>query len=269
MRWHYKYVKAFTLGLQNSMEYRSDFFISMISALFPIFIQLFMWTSIYGNSGRTVMFGYSFAQMVTYTVIASIVSRLIRTGFEYEINDEIKNGGFNKFIVRPIGYFSYKLSCFLGQKLFQLGLTSILLCGVIIMLSLKFGHSFGASALLGFTASLLLAFVLNFIIFFCISMVAFWLSEIGFFFEAVRIVIIAFSGGIFPLDVFSSGFLSVLNYLPFKYTVNFPVDVLNGRLAGTDILKGLLVQLMWILLLSGVSRLLWRSGTKKYIAVGG
>jgi ABC-2 type transport system permease protein len=251
------------------MEYRGDFFISMLSSLFPITIQFFMWTGIYGSSGSASMFGYTFVQMITYSIMASIVARLIRTGFEYEINDDIKNGGLNKYIVRPVGYFPYKLSCFIGQKLVHFAFCSILFITAVVVLTVFFGYDPNPYNLIGFIAALVLAFILNFIIFYCVSMIAFWLSEIGFFFEAVRIVIIAFSGGIFPLDVFDSGFLAVLNYLPFKYTVNFPVNVFNGKLTGTGLYTGFILQLFWILTLALLSRLLWSAGSKKYVAVGG
>lgn len=264
-----KYSRAFSIGIQNGMVYRSDFLLSLISCVFPIVIQFFMWGNIYGSDANKVLFGYTYSQMISYSVLASLVSRLTRTGFEYEINDDIKNGGLNKYIVRPVHYFPYRLFSFLGQKIAQLGLISVLIIIILAVLSGFTAYSPNAVNVLFFLVSLVPAFALNFMIFFCLSMVAFWLSEIGFFFEAVRIVFIAFSGGIFPLDIFSGTFLSVLNYLPFKYTVNFPVDILNGRLQTDGILIGLLVQMMWILVMAALTGLIWNIGSKKYIAAGG
>jgi len=264
-----KYARAFSLGMQNGLEYRADFFLNMTSAIFPIFIQIFMWSAIYAKTGEGAMFGYTYAQMIAYTVMASILNRLLRTGFEYEVAEDIKSGGMDKFIIRPISHFPYRLCVFLGQKTVQTGLMSILLLGVAVAVAQLTGLSIGWRQVLGFLPAFLLAFVMNFILFYLVSAIAFWLSEIGFFFEAVKIVFIAMSGGIFPIDVLGGTLARVLRLLPFQYTINFPVDVLNGRIAGAELLRGLLFQVFWCLVLAGLSALIWRKGSKKYVAVGG
>lgn len=269
MKPYYKYVKSFALGAASAMEYRADFLLGMVSAIWPIFIQFFLWTSIYGGSAQQSLFGYTYAQMIAYTIMANIVQRLTRTGFEYDMNDDIKNGGLDKFIIRPVGYFQYRMATFVGGKLSQFAMMFLVMLGAIVVINTVYGGVIAPLNVLWFVLSLLLAFVLNFILFFCVGMLAFWLVEIGFFYEAVRIVFIAFSGGIFPLDVFGSKVVAVMNFLPFKYTVNFPVDVLSGRVAGLDILLGCLIQLVWIAVLSFLSMKLWNFGQKKYVAAGG
>ncbi len=268
--WMRKYMRAFGVGLQSAMEYRADFLIGMLSAAFPILIQVFMWAAIYGGSGNTMMFNRSFAQMITYSVMAAIISRLVRTSFEYEVNDDIKNGGLSKYVIRPMGYLPYRMSCYLGQKAGQFVAAIGLLAAALLVLSGVFHRSVVTlGGVLAFIPALMLAFVLNFMIFFCVGMWAFWLSEIGFLFEAVRIVFVVLSGGIFPLDIFGASVQRLLTFLPFGYTVNFPVDVLTGVVYGADMLCGFAVQSVWILLLSGLSALLWKIGSGKYLAAGG
>ena len=120
-----------------------------------------------------------------------------------------------------------------------------------------------------FLLTLTLAVMLNFLIFYCISAVAFWIVEIGFLFEGIRIVFVLLSGGIFPLEVFGQRFVQVMNFLPFKYTVNFPINVLNGRTTPAEVALGLLVQCVWIGLCLLLSRYLWQMGSQRYVAVGG
>ena len=264
-----KYTKAGLLGMQNAMEYRADFLLGMVTIAFPLFIQTFLWNSIYAGSGSAAMFGYTYAQMLSYTVVANILRRLLQTGFEYEINDDIKNGALDKFIVRPVNYFSYRMVSFLGGKLVQGALMLVLMVGAVLVLNAALGAGIAASGVLWFLLILVLAFFLNFVIFFLVGMLAFWLSEVGFLFEAIRIVFIAFSGGIFPLDVFGPRVVAVLNWLPFRYTCNFPVDVLCGRIAGADILLGCAAMIGWILVLVVASLAVWRAGLRRYVAAGG
>ena len=47
--------------------------------------------------------------MLAYTFLAGLVGRIVRTGFEYDIMDDVKSGKFSNFLVQPLGYFPYRL----------------------------------------------------------------------------------------------------------------------------------------------------------------
>lgn len=117
LRWVQKYAKAFELGFETALEYRINFLILLISAAYPIIIQTFLWTAIFQNSGETVVYGFTYRQMIAYTFLAGLVARIVRTGFEYEIMDDVKTGKFSKFLVQPLGYFPYRICSYFGQKL--------------------------------------------------------------------------------------------------------------------------------------------------------
>ena len=263
------YRRAFAIGMQNALEYRMDFALNMVTAVFPIFIQLFMWSAIYGKTGQGAMFGYTYPQMIAYTVLAGILNRLLRTGFEYEIAEDIKTGGLNKFIIRPVRHFPFRMALFLGSKTVQTGLMAVIVIVSTFFVARATGLPIGPAQVAGFLPVFVLAFVLNFLLFYLVSAIAFWLAEIGFFFEAVRIVFIALSGGIFPISVLGERVAGVLRWMPFQYTINFPVDVLNGRIFGEELYRGIVVQIIWIALLAGLSAWTWKIGSKKYVAVGG
>ncbi len=267
--WRYKYLKAFEMGFQMALEYRVNFMISLISAAYPIIIQTFLWTAIYNNSSQAVVYGYTYRQMIAYTFLAGLVSRIVRTGFEYDIMDDVKNGKFSRFLVQPLGYFPYRLLAFYGQKLPNLTIILMVMAAVLIGLSAFGSITLEFTRILLFIITLALAVTLNFLIFYCISSVAFWIVEIGFLFEGIRIVTVLLSGGIFPLEVFGTRFVQVMNLLPFKYTINYPINVLNGRIPPGDVAVGMLMQCLWIGLCLLLSNYLWRQGSKRYVAVGG
>lgn len=79
-----KYFYSMKLGIQNSMEYRVDFFLDIINGFFPIFVQFFVWSAIFKNSSSSVIQGYTFSGMMVYLVYASVISKFIAAGFEYE-----------------------------------------------------------------------------------------------------------------------------------------------------------------------------------------
>lgn len=265
----FKYFKSFELGMQSAMEYRADFLMSLLSGSFAIIIQCFLWTAVYGSGGASNYYGYTYGQMMTYTIMAGIVTKLVSTGFEYEIADDIKNGGLNKFIVQPMNYFIYRISCFFGRKSLQLVFIMALTAVVLFIFNSFFKLDTSLTRLLLFLPPIFAALVLNFFIFLCVSTLAFWLTEIWAAFMGVNLVINILSGGIFPLEIFGSGARQVFDLLPFKYTIYYPISILNGRILPEEVLHGLLVQGVWIVLLFLFSKLLWRMGMKKYVAVGG
>lgn len=263
-----KYGFVFQLSLESAMVYRADFFLSLISTVFPIILQFYLWTAIY-SAPTTVDNGYTYEQMIIYTLLAGLTAKLTSSGFEYEINQDIKDGGLNKYIVRPVNYFSYRFSAFMGSKIPAACILAVIVIIMLICVRSLLGVQLAFIRILGYAAALILALALNFVIYFTIAMLGFWITEISKMFGTIQIVLLVISGGIFPLDIFGEGIEKLTRYLPFKYTAQFPVDIVNGKLLYAQIMDGFLFQTGWIFVFSFLSWYLWKSGLKRYVAVGG
>ena len=260
---------VFLMGMEKALEYRVSFLLSMLSALFPIIIQTAMWNYIYGHSDAEAVFGYGHGQILMYTLLATLVSQILGAGVEWEINDDIKMGGLSKYLVRPVGYKEYRLSGFLGEKLPRFMVIGPVGTVIILGAGLFGGMPLSAARGLAFLISLVLAVVLNFYIFYCIGLLGYWLTDVDKLFGAVSIVITVISGGIFPMDIFG-GIVEVLaGLLPFGYTTQFPVNIINGRFGWEKIGAGFAFQAGWILVFVCLGELMWRQGIKRYMAVGG
>ncbi|MBW5445744.1 ABC transporter permease [Cohnella sp. CFH 77786] len=269
MRVFGKYWRCFQMGMQNAIEYRADFLIGLVSGSFAVLLQVFLWTAMFESGDRQTLYGYSYQQMIAYVIIAGIVSRLVATGFEYEVAGDIKSGGLSKFIVQPIHYLYFRMFCFFGSKAPQ----SLFIFIVAIATVLLVDGSLHAEELLRrlafFVPAMLLALALNFFIFYCVSILAFWLTEAWAAFIGLNLLINICSGGVFPLDVFGATFMKIVSFSPFPYTIFFPINILNGKISADAMLQGCMLQLLWIVVLMGCSGLWWKQGMKKYIAVGG
>jgi len=261
-----KYAVSFGTGLKAALEYRANFLLSLFAAVSPIVIQTVLWLALY--SPGDVLFGYTFGQMVAYTVLAQLVSRLVRTGFEYQINEDIRTGGLDRYLVKPLGYGGFRLAVFLGDKSLQSLFMAAILGVATIVLSLTVGLKVGPAEVLAFLAALVVAFGFNFLLFWCVAMAGFWMTETTFLFEAVRIVIITLSGGIFPLTIFGPDGEALLKALPFRFTIQVPVDLLTGRLTPGAMVPDLLLALGWIVGLALLGRVLWGLGLRRFSAVG-
>ena len=184
------YLYVFGMGMQKAMAYRADFFLGLVSCLFPIVMQVFLWNALYA-AGAAEANGYTYEQMMLYTLLAGVTARIVATGFENEVAAGIKTGGLNRYLVKPMDHGRYTLAQFLG------------------------GKAAGIALLLAVTAAVLSA------------------------------------------------------VLPFGYTTQFCVNIVSGRLGWGGIGCGLLMQLGWCAVFTGLHALLWRRGVRRYAAVGG
>lgn len=265
----HKYIIALELGFQNAMQYRTNFLLSIVSMIFPITIQYFLWTCVFQSSSSETVYGYTYNQMLTYVVLAGLVTKMVSTGFEWEVADDVKNGGLNKYIVKPVGYYQYRISCFLGAKIANLGIIGMLTAIFLGFISSLLGLNVELARVLLFILAGILAIIMNYALVFCISTTSFWLNEVWGVFIAVNLSVNMLSGGLFPLEVFGETLQKVFNLLPFKYIISFPINIINGKLDLSMVWNGLILQLIWIFILTLVSAQLWKMGTRKYIAIGG
>ncbi len=269
MKSYKKYLKTFQMGFQSAMEYRADFIFSILSGAFIVLIQCFIWIAVFSSSPGTKVYGYTFAEMISYSILAGIVTKMTATGFEWDIAADIKSGGLSKFIVQPVGYFYYRISSFLGRKVMQASILLLISLAVLLMCNILIGLELKLERLILFLPFVFLSMILNFLIYYCVSSLAFTMTEVwGVFFGTTQ-GILMLSGGIFPLDVFGENASKVLGILPFKYIVYYPVNIVNGRLSPDEILYGATVQMVWIIVMILLSGFCWKQGMKKYVAVGG
>ncbi len=263
-----KYSYIFKLGVLGGLEYRMNFLLSMFSAIFPILIQFYLWKAVFVISGNHSQFGYDYDRMISYVIVAGIIAKFVACGFEWEMNQDIKEGKLNNYIIKPMSYMQYRLWSFFGGKVTQVFILSLVLC-ILGVINTSVRKVLSPQNILLFVIALLLAMILNFLITYCVAVIAFWLQEVWGIFIIVNLMFIFVSGGIFPLDVFGKTFMEVVKWLPFKYIVYVPVSLLIGNSSGDMLVEGFYIPAAWILVLSLLSKFLWQKGMKNYISAGG
>lgn len=260
---------VYQMGVETSLEYRANMVLTLLSTIFPIIIQTFLWNYLYGNGDAGAMTGYTYTEIIVYTLLAGMVSKLVLTGFEYQVNQDIKDGGLNKYLVRPVNYCGYRFSSYLGEKTPQLIL--LLICTALLLaFSVVFlGLALSPVRMLLFLAGLIFAVILNFFIFYCVALLSFWLTDVNLLFGTVSVVLVVISGGVFPMDIFGKAAAVVISILPFGYTTQFPVNIINGKLSMGEVGVGMLCQLAWIAFFWALSQIMWKKGLRRFAAVGG
>ena len=105
-------------------------------------------------------------------------------------------------------------------------------------------------------------------IYYLISLFSFYFVEISSFFFTVDIVLELLSGSLIPLEFLPAPLNTITQFLPFSYLIHFPVNVYLGNLSGTEIVNGLISQVIWSLVFYVLIRVLWKKGLNKYESVG-
>ena len=82
-------------------------------------------------------------------------------------------------------------------------------------------------------------------------------------------MLVVVSGGVFPMDIFGKTAALLISLLPFGYTTQFPVNIINGKLSMGAIGTGMLCQLAWIAFFWGLGQMMWKKGLQRFAAVGG
>ena len=101
-----------------------------------------------------------------------------------------------------------------------------------------------------------------------LGMVTFWTTRVSALFELAVGLELLLSGRLVPLPLMPAWAEDVANVLPFKWSFYFPIESLVGDLSTEELLGGLLVQAIWIVLLTGLTAVVWRRAVRRYSAVG-
>lgn len=257
------------MGLQEAMEYRVDFVMTLASLVFPVVTSVYIWVTVNQDSANLAKTGYSYPQLLMYTILAALLSKLMASGFESDINEDIKMGGLNKYLVKPISYMKYRFFAFWGNKLPGLILFLVLTAACLCYFTAVYHVTVRLSSVFLFLVALSLAVVLRFFLFFCVAMWSFWFAEASGMFGSIQVIIWVISGGIFPVTIFGEAVTKISVLLPFSYLTQFCIDIINGRLDTRAIGQGLAMQGCWILGFWMLACILWNKGLKNYVAVGG
>lgn len=141
---------------------------------------------------------------------------------------------------------------------------------VIVLMKIISGQ--GIVEVLGLTViylfSLTLAYLINFFFNICFGFSAFvfknlWGSNL------LKTSIVAFmSGSLIPLAFFPKVVSDILSFLPFSSLIYTPVMIIVGKYDASQILQALLLQFFWLLVMVGLSQLIWKR-VQSFITIQG
>lgn len=248
------------------MAYRYDVFAGAAFSICKILLAWLMWRVIF--SSREQVGGYDFAAMMTYYIIASFLGRLDQSNsLNRQFCEEIRNGQFGKYIVRPLRPVLYFLSCSYSKSAYVFGVNFAAAIAWTLIFSGQISVSHYAADWL--LAALIFLLGMNFMIMF-----NYFLSILCFKFiniDGLNILkgnLIEFvSGALVPLSVFPAAVTKAFSLLPFYYTVYYPASLMIGQGQGNPYAAAALM-LFWNVLMIVVSVMYYRKSVREFEGVG-
>jgi ABC-2 type transport system permease protein len=111
--------------------------------------------------------------------------------------------------------------------------------------------------------------VLGFFLEATIGLVGFWFLEVSSLLFVYMLLNFFLSGHMFPLDMLPQPWNTIVKWLPLQYLAYFPSAVYLGKITGYDLVRGLLAELAWTVVLIATCRVLWQRGVHRYSGFGG
>jgi ABC-2 type transport system permease protein len=253
------------IGVAETVAYRAEFLVWILTTTQPL-IMMGLWARV-AHDGNFE--GYSPQRFVAYFLAALIVRQMTGNWVAWQMMEEVRSGAMSMRLLRPIHpFFAYAASHSAALP-FR---SAVALPVAIILLA-----SSGSSALTTdpvqlvlLAPSIALAWLITFAVLFAIGALAFFLTQTMAIANLYFGLFSLFSGYLMPLDLLPSGISEVARWLPFRFMLSAPVELMTTRALSaarlTELLGG---QLAWATALLAIALLLWRAGVKRFEAVGG
>ncbi|MEZ4713433.1 MAG: ABC-2 family transporter protein [Caldilineaceae bacterium] len=259
------YAAQLRTSLAVQFQYRASLAIWMIGRVVQPLIYLVVWTTIARARGGEVN-GYDAGGFAAYFIMQMIVSQATFSWIMWEYDYTIRTGQFNFKLLRPIHPIHADVADNLAYKI----LTLVILIPAVIFLAWLFPPTFNPQlwSILAGVLAIGLAFVVRFTLEWTLAMAALWTNRVSAINQTYEIVLIFLSGNFAPLAVMPAWIQVLANFLPFRWLIAFPIELMLGRLSPVEVLIGFGAQLFWLAAAQVLLRLVWRAGVKQYAAVG-
>ena len=264
--------KPFTrAGVQEMVAYRANFICFFIGEIMSAFIMYFVWKAVFMSSDSPTFKGFTMEDMVVYLFITFLTDYMTYSDGAFAVGEEIVDGSIAMRMIRPC---SFEM-CFLFQEL-----GSRLISAAMIFVPIVAGveiYRWAITGMIRFDPVLFLVYLLSLIFAYMIN---FYFNVIygfmAFFFKnlwgtsLMKETLVAFlSGGAIPLAFLPDGLAAVLNILPFASLRYTPVMIYMGMYSAGEILWHMGLQVFWMAVFFGLSKLVWKSATKHLAIQGG
>lgn len=246
------------------LQHRSFFFLLAFGWMIQPLIYLLVWST---AAGSGEIGGLNRGEFVAYYLILILVNQLTYAQVNWTVGDEIRYGGMNRILLRPLAPIFDALTTEVAGKVvymfFVIPVTAILALVLRPELHLTLGNA------LAFIPALVFAWALRFFWGYWLALLAFWSTRADALLSLQDSLVFLLAGQVAPVVLLPGILQQMAIFLPFRYMLGFPVEVLTGQLDTFATFTGFGLQVGWLAVALFLYLIMWRAGLNRYSAVGG
>lgn len=264
LRKYWVYLKA---EWQGMLQYRGDLIIWTISNNILTLVGFAVW---YVISSNNKLF-YSSHQVVLYFLLTIFVHILTQSWHAYFIGEQIRDGRFTPYLIKPFSVAEHNASSNIAEKSLKLifSLAPLLIVGFVFLRNSNLQVDLSLVNTIFFILSILFAGAIAFFFDIAIGLTYFWTHDVDFIRNIYFSFNYLFSGRIVPLIFLPATLGTLAFYLPFRYTLSFPIEILMNKLPSEQIVLGFVFQILWLLISYIFYKTVYSKGIKVYQGYGG
>ena len=252
------------VGAAEAIAYRAEMIIWMLATTMPL-VMLALWTTVARGApvGR-----YGEHQFVAYFVATFIVRQLTGSWAFYEMNFEVRNGTLAMRLLRPV----HPLWAYAAEGIAAMPMRFLLSLPVAIFAVLwaardSVTHDWVLWGICLFYV--LLAWLNTLFVNFVLGCTAFFTESSFKLMDLWLVFYFVFSGYLIPIDLFPPALRAVVGWLPFRFQIGVPVEIMTGAHLRGEAWRLLALQGMWVAVFEGLTAVAWRRGVREFAAYGG
>ncbi len=261
-----KYFETAKVMFKTQMAYRFDIITSMVFTISKILLAYVLWGAIFGK--QSMISGFTFNSMLSYYIVSSFLSQLDQSSnIGWQIAEEIRNGGFSKYIIRPMGIFRYFTAQTVGVSAFLLSFNLAATIIWVFIFRIDFAISSNSYTILSALSLILLGLLFMMQINYFIGILAFKFLDTGIFMMIKDNIVQFVSGSLIPLTLLPSEIIRVMTFFPFYYILYLPSMLLLGR-NENEIIPGIVILSLWNIVFGIVNSATYKRLKSIYDGVG-
>ena len=181
-------------------------------------------------------------------------------------NEHIQLGELTNYLLLPINIIHSDMGDIIGHKIVSMPI--IILSAIILGCVFHINLNIQFYKLCFFIPSLILSFFIRFFFEWSIALNAFWIVNTRAINSVYYTALLFFSGIVAPLSMFPETIQAFIKYLPFRYMVSFPIEILLNDLSDKELFLNIIIQCWWLVALIIFSAFYYKICIKKYTSVG-
>lgn len=257
------------VGFAEAIAYRAEMLVWVLSTTMP-FVMLLLWSAVSQGGAVPATSGRSWTPelFTAYYLSMFVVRQLVSAWASWEINWEVRQGLLSARLLRPI----HPILSYAVGNVAALPLRFVVSLPVFVGLLLSAGAPFVTRdwrLWLVWCVAMLGGWLVTFFANVCIGALSMYMDSSIKVMDVWITCFFVFSGYLFPMDVLPPWLRAVADWLPFRYMVGLPVELMVGQHGVAEALVLLARQLGWGVAFGVGAVLLWRGGVKRFQAYGG